>query len=97
MNELLQKYIGENIGINFKNVKRYDYAKLIKVEKDYFAVEDSRSRITYSYSYTSILNIIEADGGLSSGSFFDKRKYPVCIEVYHLLVYSGAMGIGVSF
>jgi hypothetical protein len=95
MNELLQKYIGQNIGINFREFTKYEFAKLIKVETDYFTVENTETNISYNYSFNWVLSVIESDGKLSTG-FFSRKKFPVCIEVYHLVVYSGATGIGIS-
>ena len=60
MDELLRKYIGQNIGINFKEPKKYDFAKLIKVESNYFTILDTSTNLMYSYSFSWILNIIES-------------------------------------
>ncbi|MDI6767102.1 MAG: hypothetical protein QME52_09800 [Bacteroidota bacterium] len=97
MNELLQKYVGQDIGINFKEVKKYDYAKLLTVETDYFTVQDPETNIRYSYSFRWLLNVVEGEGGISTVGVFSSKNFPVCIEVFHLVVYSGAGGVGISF
>lgn len=97
MKDILQRYVGQNIGINFKEVKEFDTVQLLKVTEEYFTVQVPKSQIMRSYPYAWVLSITEADGGLSSGSTFwmNKKSFPVCVEVFHLVVYSG--GVGISF
>jgi hypothetical protein len=97
MNQILTKYVGEDIGINFKEAKKYDEAELVEVNVDYFSIRDPETNLLYSYPVRAILNIVEGDGGVSAGGVFSRKEYAVCVEVWHMVVYSGAAGIGVSF
>lgn len=97
MKKLVEKYVGQNIGINFMQLKKYDIAYLVSASDEYFTIKDPKTNISYTYQYKWIMNVIEAEGGISTGGIFSQQNYPVLIEVFHFVVYSGSVGVGVSF
>jgi hypothetical protein len=96
MRDILKKYVGQTIGINFKQPKGYEYAELVEVSDDHLSVKDPETGITFHFPLRWIMNIVESEAGLSLGTF-SKKDYPVLVEVFHLVVYSGAAGVGISF
>jgi len=92
---LLTRYIDREIGINHKEPKEFSSAVLSQVTDDFISVYLPEKQITISYPLQYVLNVVEAERGISTGFFFGKQ-YVVLIEVFHLIVYNGAVGVGVS-
>ena len=93
MYKLLEKYINQEIGINVESPTRYQKAKLVEVTEDYLTVLLEKKGIYFTFPLRWVLNIITAKGGNVSIGVLGK-DYPVVIEVYHLVVYSGGIGVG---
>lgn len=91
---LLTRYIGREIGINYKEPKEFSPAVLSQVTDDFLSVHVPEKQITVSYPLHHILNVTESEGGISTGFFFGKR-YVTVIEVFHLIVYKGAFGVSI--
>ena len=50
--------------------------------------------MTIHYPYRSILYLAEAEKGIRTGVIFGKT-FPLVVEINHLVVYSGAVGVSV--
>jgi hypothetical protein len=91
---LLSRYIGTDVGINYSEPKEFSSANLLNVTDDFISIYVSEKNVTITYPLQQIVNIVEADGGVSTGVFF-KKRYTVIIEVFHLVVYKGAVGFSI--
>lgn len=94
--DLLGKYVNQTIGVNCKEPKKYHPAKLVAVSDEFFSIFVADKSITVHYPYHQIVHVIEAKGGVSTPGFWSSKEYPVVVEVMQLIVYSGAVGVGVS-
>jgi hypothetical protein len=86
--------------MNLHEPKKLDYATLLKVGEDHLSVLDEDSGLIYHFPLSWVINVIEASGGIATTgaslfgfSISSKKEYRVIIEVFHLVVYSGAAGV----
>jgi ribosomal protein L40E len=84
--ELLKKYEGEAIGINFDDPAEIKRAQLAKVNADHFSVLVMENELLYSYPFGSILSIVEAVDGVPVDVSGETANYPIVIRVLHLMV-----------
>lgn len=93
--DLIFPYIGQSIGINTIEPTKFNTARLVDTQQDFFTVSHASGLM--HIPYTQILKAITAEGGMSmkSGVFFgvDAKLF---IEVFHLVVYKGAVGFSVA-
>ena len=88
MKEILHKYIGKELGINLEKPYTIDSAKLLKVEDNYFSIEDHTKKYVHYFSYNSIVQIIESKDGVEIGGMFKHHKvYPLVVKVGHIVEY----------
>lgn len=93
----LSAYLGGPIGINASEPKTLDYATLVEVTDDYFTVDLARKNgLRLTYPLSRVVHIAEGVGGVEVGGLLGRRTYPLTVEVYHLIVYTGAVGFGFS-
>ena len=90
--DLLSKYQNHAIGINSKEPKAFAAAELIALHDEFFSIFVRESGLTIHFPYRRIVQVLEAESGVSMGTIFTK-EYPVVVEVLHQIVYSGAVGI----
>jgi ribosomal protein L40E len=81
--DLLKKYEGEAIGINYENPTDIKAASLAGVNDDHFSVFVTGDQLMYTFPYTSIISIIEGLDGVSTGSSKDDTAFSVVVKVYH--------------
>ena len=86
MKELLEKYEGEAIGINFDDPAEIKGARLAKVNEDHFSIMDPENELVHSYPYSDILSIVEGAEGVPIDTSDEKPTFPVVIRVMHLMV-----------
>jgi hypothetical protein len=93
--KLLSEYVGQTIGINYKSPTKYQEAELVEVEEEYFFVIGKETGLKYYFPYHVILNITGADTAIviSGGMFSGEKVFPIIIQVNHLIVYSGSVGV----
>ncbi len=88
MKGILEKYLDDEIGINYEKPFRIEAVTLVGVEKNYFSVFDHNNGYTHHFSYHSIVQIIEHQGGIDVGGFFTHKKHhTVVVKVGHLMEY----------
>lgn len=97
MKEIFERYVGEQIGVNCCEPKKYSPATLTAAHDDYFTIQHPSNGLSYSYPYRWVLNVAEGEGGVQAGGLFAKHNYAVVVEVFHLVVYTGATGGGIGF
>ena len=88
MRQVLEKYIGKEIGINCVKAFHIESAKLVELADEYFSIIDHRNGYTHHYSYRSVVQIIEHPSGVEVGGMFThKVKHLVVVKVGHLIEY----------
>lgn len=90
---MLAGYLGQEIGINAFDPSKVQAATLAEVQGDYFAVESDGIRVTIPY--TQIIKVLNAPTGDVKLSFFG-GAFPLVISVFDLVIYKGAIGVGMS-
>jgi ribosomal protein L40E len=83
---LLKKYEGEEIGINFDDPAEIKCARLAKVNEDHFSILNMETELLHSYSYNSIVSIVEAVAGVPVEASGQKSTFPMVVRVQHLMV-----------
>ena len=84
--ELLKKYEGEEIGINYDDPAEIKKAQLAKVNADHFSVLVMENELLYSYPLGNILSIVEAANGVPVDISGETANYPIVVRVLHLMV-----------
>ncbi|MGL4669015.1 MAG: hypothetical protein ACRCVG_00255 [Methanobacteriaceae archaeon] len=91
MKEILEEYVGITIGINCFEATKTDLLELFTVTDNYFGVMNRSNGYKSYYSYDSVMGIHEL-------KYFTTKtygiKFPLLIEVDHLIVYKGGSGVG---
>jgi len=86
MKELLKKYEGETIGINFDDPAEIKSATLAKVNEDHFSIMVPKNELVHSYPYSDIVSIVEGVEGVPIDVSGETPTFPVVIRVFHLMV-----------
>jgi hypothetical protein len=81
--EILKKYEGRDIGINYDSPTEIKGANLVKVGDDLFSIVIIGDRLMKSYPFGSIISVIEDMNGVSSGDKEEKSTFSIIIQVYH--------------
>lgn len=91
--QVFAPHAGTNIGMNVKDPSRFDGVVLVSVQVDHFVV--SSEDLLVRTPYSQILRVTEAagTGGVKATTF--GRPYSVIVEVFHLVVYKGAVGLSI--
>ena len=87
LQDLLKKYKGKAIGINYDNSVEVREALLEKANNEYFSVFVKDKKLHYSYPLKSILAIIEGREGVDSGNSKQPQKFNAVIKVYPLVLF----------
>jgi len=85
MKRVLAKYLNKEVGINIEKAFRFESAQIVAVEDNYFSVVDEIQSYTHHFSYHSIVQIIENDGGIDVGGFLSHKHFNVIIKVGHII------------
>ena len=81
--ELLKKYEGQTIGINYDSPTEIKGAILVKVGDDLFSIVIIDEKLMKSYPLRNIMSVIECVNGVSSGNMEEKSLFSIVIQVYH--------------
>lgn len=84
----LMQFVGATIGINLKDPVKTHVAILSSAQADHFAVQTDA--LTVRIPYTQILRVSEVPAANPSDG------NSIIIEVFHLVVYKGSVGFGLS-
>jgi len=84
--DLLRKYEERDIGINYDNPKEIKEAHLIKVNDEYFSIFLVDQGLIYSYPLRNIISVVEKVGSAKNDDHSEKLKFPLIVQVYHLVV-----------
>jgi hypothetical protein len=85
MQNLLQKYQGQSIGINYDNSMEVKEAKLVEANREFFSVFVQDKKLHYSYPLKNIFTVIEGSDGVEAGASGQQGKFNAVIKVYPLV------------
>ena len=91
---LLSRYLSRYVGVNHRDTKKFERALLTRVSDDFFTVFAAENKTSISFPLRHVLSVVEAEKGVSTGVIF-RDQFCVVIEVFHVVVYSGAVGISI--
>ncbi|MCA9137523.1 MAG: hypothetical protein KDB00_12215 [Planctomycetales bacterium] len=88
MKELIEKQLGNEIGVNLHSAHRIEPATLIAAGNDYFSITTQEDENVYHVPYMNIVKIIENPGGVVISGFFKSHKtHPFVIKIGHVVEY----------
>ena len=87
MLDLLKKYQGQAIGINYDNSADIKEAELVDANDEFFSVSVKDQKLNYSHPLKTILTIIEGEDGVVAGKPEQKAKFKAVIKVYPLVLF----------
>ena len=87
MQDLLKKYEGRTIGINYDNSAEIREALLEEANREYFSVYVKDKQLHYNYPLKTILTVIEGQEGVEAGNSKQPHKYNAVIKVYPLVLF----------
>jgi len=64
------------------------------VTDDFLTVFEAEDGTSISFPLRHVLSVVEAEKGVSTGMIF-RDKFCVVIEVFHVVVYSGAIAVSI--
>lgn len=88
MKDLLNRYVGVEIGLNLIKPLHIESATLDAVHDSYFTVTRVKDGNVYHYPFLNIVKVIENPEGVTVGGFFSQKKtYPLVIKTGHIVDY----------
>jgi hypothetical protein len=85
--ELLKKYEGQAIGINYDNSAEIKEALFVEANREYFSVFVKDKKLHYHYPLKTILTVIEGKEGVDTGNSKQPVKFMAVIKVYPLVLF----------
>ncbi len=84
MKELFARYIGQKIGLNFKEAAKYHAITLVGVEEDYFSVQASDRRAIGHFPFRHVLSVMESAEGIPISGFgvLQRPRVPFVVQTY---------------
>lgn len=98
MKTLLQKFVGQEIGINYKEANKFHVGSLVSVNDNYFTVEVPNPQNTmFHYPYRQLIFVSECtDKFPIATGMLSVKKVNAVIQVYTPPTGSNDAGIGVG-
>jgi hypothetical protein len=83
---LLNKYKGQNVGINYDNSADIKTAELVAANDEFFTVMVKGKKLQYSFPLHTLLSLTEGEDGVQREDFEDDTRYSAVIKVYPLIL-----------
>lgn len=88
MNEILERYVGSEIGINLIKPLHIESVTLDTVQDSYFTVTREKDGNKYHFPFSNVVKIIENSEGVTVGGFFSQKKtHPLVVKTGHIVDY----------
>jgi hypothetical protein len=96
LKSLLDRYIGINIGLNYKDMDKFHKVKLVKAAGDFFSVRIANGRAVVHFPYRQILYIAESPDLKICGDSFAMTDptVPLVIQVFVMATSTSSVGFG---
>jgi len=94
MKELFARYLGQKIGLNFKEAGKFHAITLVDVQDDYFSVQVSERRAIGHFPFRHVLWVMESSEGIAISGFgrLKSPKVPFVVQMY-MMASGSAFGI----
>jgi hypothetical protein len=91
MKELFAKYLGQTIGLNFKEAAKYHAVTLVSVKDEYFWVQ-AKDRPAVHFPFWHVLSVMESAAGIpiTGWGLLQAPKVPFVVQTYTMP--SGTLG-----
>jgi len=87
MMELLKKYEGKAIGINYDNSAEIREAELVEANPEYFRICVAAQKLFYNFPLQTILTVVEGEDGVDAGEGGQGQKFNAVIKLYPLVLF----------
>ena len=88
MKSILEKHVGQQIGLNVNRPFHIEALQLVAVHEAYFSVSPEKNGDLYHIPYANIVRIAEnPEGVLIGGLFHQKKRYPLVVKIGHIVEY----------
>ena len=85
--ELLKKYEGQAIGINYDNSADIREAELAQVNSDYFTVIVKEKKLRFTFPLRTLLSVVEGEDGVEAVVGGTTAKMKAVLKVYPLVLF----------
>jgi hypothetical protein len=85
--QLLKKYEGQTIGINYNNSADIREAELSHVNSDYFTVLVKEKKLRFTFPLRTLLSVVEGEDGVETVVGGTATKMKVVLKVYPLVLF----------
>ena len=99
MKELFTRYIGREIGLNFKEIDKFHATVLMAVQNEYFSVRPPKGGPIAHYPFRNVLSCAKSAEGIpisGVGLVLKTPKVPFVVQTHVLKTKTGTL-VGVSF
>ena len=98
MKELFTRYIGREIGLNFKEIDKFHATVLVGVQNEYFSVHSPKGGPIAHYPFRQVLSCTESADGIpisAVGLVLKTPKVPFVVQTHVLRTKTGTI-VGVA-
>ena len=97
MKEVFERYVGQKIGLNFKEIGKFHAITLIAVHDDYFSVSVTDGAAVAHYPFCQVLSFTESPQGIPISGFglLQAPKVPFVVQTHVLATGSIAFAFSV--
>jgi hypothetical protein len=92
MKEIFARYVGQQIGLNFKEIGKFHPITLVDVQDTYFSVRASKSDAIAHNPFWQVLSFTESKHGIDISGFGMLRAPRVNFVVQTHVLASGSIG-----
>lgn len=85
--QLLKKYEGQAIGINYQNSADIREAELSEVNSEYFTVFVKEKKLRFTFPLRTLLSVVEGEDGVEAVVGGTATKMKVVLKVYPLVLF----------
>lgn len=92
MKNVLEAYVGQRIGMNFRKPFHVDAVRLVAVAPGHFSVRELNNDNVRHFTWSSVVQVVENPAGIETGGglFTHSESFAVVVKVGHLLEYAMA-------
>ncbi len=88
MKSILDKYVGQQIGLNISRPFHIESVQLVAIQDSYFTVTLEKDENLHHIPYANLVRTIENPSGVHVGGLFHQKKtYPLIAKIGHIVEY----------
>jgi hypothetical protein len=92
MKDIFARYVGQQIGLNFKEIGKFHPITLVDVQDTYFSVRASKGDAIAHYPFRHVLSFTESQEGIAISGFGILHAPKVHFVVQTHVLSSGGIG-----